>query len=237
MEPNPAAPARQRSPWVYFLLGCLALALASCLAVAICTGVVGKQFANIAEGVTDPKAKEANARKILGGVPEGYFVAISFSMLGIMETAILTDAAQPADGGFASGEHVFVFVHVMGTDQNKKTKLFFTQDGEDTAALRQSGINLRMTEIVKRSQLTVNGRKVYTVAGRGGIDTGSGAGGEDGLVNAMLFDCAGDALNVGVWTERDPDPTKKASELDLAGTVADDAAVTKFLAPVNPCGK
>jgi hypothetical protein len=42
---------------------------------------------------------------------------------------------------------------------------------------------------------------------------------------------------VGVWTQADPDPTKAADELELAGTVADEAELAKFIKPVNPCGK
>ena len=47
----------------------------------------------------------------------------------------------------------------------------------------------------------------------------------------------GDALKVGIWSQLDPAPEKTVEELELAGTVADEAELVRFLKPMNPCGK
>jgi preprotein translocase subunit SecA len=65
----------------------------------------------------------------------------------------------------------------------------------------------------------------------------TGTAAEDGLNATVLFDCPGEQLHVGVWSMRDPAPSKPAGELDLTGTVADESELAKFLKPMNPCGR
>lgn len=226
---------KQRSPWFYVLLGCGGLAALMCLGFTIFFLFIGKQVSNMAEGVTDPKEREKNARKQLGGLPEGYTVVASLSVFGMMDMTFLTDAPPLADGGVDMGPHTFNYFRVFANENNKKTKDFFTGKETSAESLRQGGINLDVKDIAKRGQVTIDGRKVYYVVGRGTLNTGQS--GAEGLLNSVMFDCPGDALYLGVWGQADPEPGKKIEELELGGTVADEAELAKFLKPINPCGK
>ncbi len=237
METPPGAP-KQRSPWVYVLIGCGGLAGLICLGTAIALFGLGKAVKDIGDGVNDPKERQANALKQLGGIPEGYSVVASLSIFGLMQTTVLTDREALADGGFAmtADGHTFTYFRIVANDNNKKARDFFSGKDTDPNTLSQSGINIDAKDIVKRGQLTIDGRKLSWVASRGKLDTG-GNGSAEGLNNAILFECPGDALQVGIWSQSDPAPEKTAEQLELAGTVADEAEMARFLKPMNPCGK
>ena len=98
-------------------------------------------------------------------------------------------------------------------------------------------MNLTWREVLKRGRLNVDGRPLSYVAGRGSLKVGNSAEPLDGVQTALLFECPGEDLHVAVWFMEDPAPDSAASELDLAGTVANEAELTTFLKPVNPCGR
>jgi hypothetical protein len=235
MEQAPVA--KQRSPWVYVLLGCGGLAALICLGGMLVLGGIVKAGKDIADGVNDPAERKANAIKQLGGLPEGYSVVASFNMF-VMQLTMLTDAEALADGGFEvdSKAHTFAFFDVMANDNSKAARDYLTGKETDPQALSKSGINIDTKNVVKRGQLTVDGRKFFWVASRGKVQHGTNEASE-GLNTAVLFDCPGDALRVGVWSQSDPAPDKNNDELDLAGTVADEAELVRFLKPMNPCRK
>jgi hypothetical protein len=231
------ATQKQRSPWLYVLLGCGGFAALTCLGFAIFFGVVAKKATDMAAGVTDPKARTENARKMLGELPVGYTAAMSMSVFGLVDTALLTDGPSLADGGVEIGDHFFTYLRLMANEENQRTKGFFVSGEGDASHLRTSGVNIEQRDVIKRGNLTVDGRKIYYVAARGQFGTGAQRTVEDGLNASVLFDCPGDQLHVGVWSMRDPEPAKPAGELDLTGTVADEAELAKFLKPMNPCGR
>jgi len=231
-QPGP----KQRSPWLYVLLGCLGFAALSCLGVVAVLGFGVKKANDMVQGVTDPTTRNANAKKMLGSIPPGYTVAMSMSFLGMVDTAILTDAIMPEDGGIELGDHVFTYLRVMANEQNKASKDFFVKGEGDLDHLRQNNINVDPRDIIKRGNFTVDGRRLYYVAARGhfGVTTKEA---EKGLNATVMFDCPGEQLHLGVWSMRDPAPDKPASELDLTGTVVDEAEMSKFFKPMDPCGK
>lgn len=236
METPPGS--KQKSPWLYVLLGCGGLAGLICLGTMIVVGLGVKAVKDVGDGVTDPEERQKNALRQLGGIPEGYSVVASLSVF-VMQTTILTDREMLPDGGFVLGDgHTFSYFRVMANDNNKKARDFLTGKETDPSALTQNGINIDAKDIVKRGQLTIDGRKFSYVASRGRLE-GQGKHGapEAGLNNAILFECPGEQLQVGVWSQLDPSPEKTAEELDLAGTVADEAQLAKFLKPMNPCGR
>lgn len=232
--PSPAP--KQRSPWFYVLLGCGGLAALMCLGGMVALLGVGKFFKDVGEGVSDPEERRKNALKQLGGLPEGYAVMASFNVL-VMQTTILTDAPMLPDGGFEVGErgHLFAYIRVMANDNNKKARDFLAGKDPDPSALGQSGIKLDASDVVKRGALTLDGRKLSYVTARGVM--GVGGDGRPGLNTHVLFECPGEALHLGIWSQGDPAPDKKNEELELAGTVADEAELARFLAPMNPCGR
>jgi hypothetical protein len=259
---TPAAAPKQRSPWFYVLLGCGGLAGLMCLGTAVLGLGLFKTVKDIGDGVNDPQERQANALKQLGAIPDGYHVVASLSFFGLMQTTVLTDRPPLEDGGLSlsNGGRSFTYFRIVGNENNQKARDFLTGKESDPKALAQSGINLQTKQIVKRGQLTVDGRKVYWLASLGELDTGAEPMVEkhetvmiEGkpvektsygfkstkitLNNAILFDCPGDALQVGIWAQPDPDPEKDAEALELAGTVADEAELVRFLKPMNPCGK
>jgi len=242
MEPSPQAVQKpQRSPWLYVLLGCGGFALLSCLGVGAFFAFVYKKGADMVAGVTDPKQREDNARKMLGSIPEGYYPAASLSFFGMVDMALLVDSPPLSDGGFdltRDEGREFIYYRVMASEQNKASKAFFTSDTTDTSALARQNIRIDASAIAKRGSFTLETRKFYYVASRGSVAFGNGQQAQrQGLNTAVLFDCPGEQLHVGVWTQRDPDPSKSVQELDLTGTVADEAELKKFLSPIDPCGR
>jgi hypothetical protein len=236
---DPTQPARpQRSPWLYILIGCLGLALLMCLGGGAFLAFAAKKVNDVAKGVTDPATREANARQMLGTIPEGYYPHMTLSMFGLMDLAVLADSPLQEDGGTGEISRRFIYFRVMANENSKKAKRYFTQpDVKDSASLRQAGVNVDVREVIKRGTLTVDGRKLLYVAGRGSLDTGSKLERQEGLQASIFFECPGEDLRIGVWMMPDPAPTKPASELDLTGTVADEAEMARFLQPINPCGK
>lgn len=228
---------KQRSPWLYVLLGCGGFAALTCLGFAIFFGFVAKKTSDMVAGVTDPKAREENAKKMLGELPAGYHPAMSMSVFGLVDTALLTDRPVLPDGGIEIGDRVFTYLRVMANEDNKRTKNFFISGEGDVNNLRSNGVNIDTHDVIKRGNLTVDGRRIYYVAARGQFGGMGNQAAEDGLNAAVLFDCQGDQLNIGVWSMRDPAPGKPAGELDLTGTVCDEAELAKFLKPMNPCGR
>lgn len=232
MDPS-ETPKKQRSPWFYVLLGCGGLAALMCLGFTVFFLFIAKKGSDMVAGITDPTVKAENARKQLGGLPEGYTVIASLSIFGLMDRTIMTDKTTE-DGGVAEGARVFQYSHVIANENNKRTRAFFTGEG-DASALRKSNVNLKADDVLKRGQVTVDGRKLYYVATRGILDDGNTR--IEGLNNAVLFDCPGEELSMGVWSQADPNPSLPAEELDLAGTVADEAELARFVKPIDPCGK
>jgi hypothetical protein len=237
METAQAAP-KQRPAWLYVLLGCGGLAALICIGTMIVFGLIAKAGKDVVDGVNDPEARQKNALKQLGALPDGYVVVASMSMFGAVQTTVLTDSEQLPDGGYNLGTgHVFKYFRVMANDGNKASKDFLQGKEADARALQNSGINIDTKDIVKRGQLTIEGRKYSYVSARSRIPTGKGNETEASLDTSILFECPGEQLQVGVWSQLDPSPEKTAEELDLAGTVADEAQLVKFLKPMNPCGK
>lgn len=235
---DPTQPSKPpRSPWLYITLGCLGLALMMCLAGGAFLAFAAKKVSDVAKGVTDPTTREANARKMLGTIPAGYFPHLTLSMFGLMDLAVLADAPLQPDGGSGDVTRRFVYFRVMANENSKKAKSYFTEpDAKDSASLRRSGVNLDVREVIKRGTLTVDARKVLYVAGRGSLDTGTDVKRQEGLQTAIFFECPGDDVHLGVWIMADPAPAKPAAELDLTGTVADEEQLARFVQPMNPCG-
>lgn len=224
---------KQRSPWFYALLGCGGLAGLICLGTMGVMFTCGKALSDVKAGVENPEERQKNALKQLGALPEGYAVVASVNVF-FMQTTILTDGELLPDGGFDVGDgHVFRYFSVMPNEKNKHARDFLSGKETDAEALARSGIRLDAKDVVKRGQLSIDGRKYAYIASRGVVD-----GTEPPTVslnNAILFDCPGETLHVGIWSQQDPSPEKAAAEVDLTGTVADEEKLAHFLKPMNPC--
>lgn len=240
--PPPPAAARQRSPWFYALLGCLALAGLICLGFTALGFGVFKFGRSITQGAADPTVRRENAIKQLGAVPEGYQVALSVSVMGFTEMTYLTTRAPLEDGGFGEagpGDRIFGYLKLPTNESSAQAKASFADPkvavDDFSEQLARAGVNVRLTEELKRGALELEGRTLRWVAGRG-VSAGP-AGGGTALVTLVLFDCASDAMQVGMWQQGDAHPELPGSELELAGTIADEAELSRFLRQIDPCRK
>lgn len=240
MDPN-APVKKQRSPLFYVLIGCGGLMALIVLGFVIVGLVVAKGVKDMAGGLTDPNQKEANVRKMLGTPPAGYHPIVTMSIPMLMDMAMLGDQPMLPDGGFPQLDRTFLYFRVVATDQSRKAKDFFTGKDDDTSALRGSGVNIEAKDILRRGALkTGAGGSVKYVATRGTMETntnGRGRGESDpGINTLMLFECVGDdALRMGVWIMKDPNPSAAVADMQLAGTVADEGEIATFIKPLNPC--
>jgi hypothetical protein len=228
---------KQRSPWFYVLLGCGGLAALMCLAGTIFALVVGKQVKNVAEGVSDPAQKQKNALAQLGAIPPGYTVVASLVLpFGVGKTSVLTDSPLDPDGGVTLEGRIFMYrTQMMQKEQLGAIKDFFAGKPGDAFALRQVGLPTDPSAITKRTELTVDGRKLQVAVMHGPINPMQSDA--VGLSTGILFECPDDVFRLGTWSQKDPPGDARAGEPSLAGTVGDEAEIARFIKPINPCGK
>jgi len=227
---------RQRSPWFYVLLGCGGLAGLMCLGLGGSGLYCAKQVSDINQGVTDPRERQKNAEEQLGAVPEGYQVVASVSVLGMMKQTLLTDQPMLPDGGVPPGGRQFTYLRLMANEGNRRSKAFLDGTDPDGKQLGQGGLRFDPGAVVKRGQLLLGGRKLFYVVSRL-TDPGVQGVALQPFASIVYFDCPDEALRVGYWTQQDPAPDQKPEALNLAGTVADEAQLAKFLQGINPCGR
>jgi hypothetical protein len=242
---------RPRSPWFYALLGCGGLAASICLGFTILFAVCAKKAQSISEGMSDPAAAKIQAVEMLGAIPDGYYAIGSMDMF-FVKMAMLADEPPPLDKTQPfRPKRSFRFVRLMANDNNARVKAFFTEDGKDTTALENSGLNVRPEDIVKRGQLNLEGRKLRFVVARGTISNANFSMGDQraarpppvqgddeaqsGLHASVLFDCPGDALNIGIWSMLEEDTSAADAGVSFKGTVADESAMAAFLKSMKPC--
>jgi hypothetical protein len=232
-----AAP-KPRSPWLYVLLGCGGFALLLCLGSGAVMGFGYLKAKDQLAGLVDRTKATEKATTMLGAIPEGYVASQSMSMFGLMEMAMLIKGTEAADGGFENIEREFVFLSLIANDSTKDTKAYFMsppgQPEPEGAGM------MRAKDMIKRGRFTIDAVTMYYVVSRGDLDVGPQAqrrSSDFKRVNtAILFDCPGDRLHLGVWSMPDPDPTLDSKSLPLSGTVGDEAQLVPFLKQLTPCG-
>jgi hypothetical protein len=231
-----ASGPKQRSPWFYVLLGCGGLLALMCLAGTIFALVVGKGMKSVAEGVSDPAKRQENALAQLGGIPPGYTVVGALSMFGLGKTTVLTDAPLDPDGGATLEGRVFMYrTQLMQKEQLAAMKDFFAGKPGDAFSLRQFNLSADPAALVKRTELTVDGRKLQVLVLHGVMNPMQSDA--VGLTTGILFDCPDGAFRLGTWVQRDPPGTPRDAAPELTGTVGDEAELARFIKPINPCGR
>lgn len=227
-----AAP-KQRSPWLYVALGCGGAALLSCLGLAAVFGFGAFKLKDTFAGMNDPAKANEKAIKLLGTVPAGYSAQGSMNMFGLMEMVQLAEGELIEDGGMAEIERLFVFIVTTANDSNAKQKAYFKGESNSDDA------PMRAHEVLKRGNFTIEGLKIDYLVSRGELNMGNvkTTNTDQGpkLNTALLFECPGDKLYVGVWSMPDPAPEEPSKSLKLEGTVADEAELVPFLKQLTPC--
>lgn len=227
---------KKRSPWVYVGLGCGLAVLLLCGFGALIVGGAIKMGKDWAEDMNDPTRRENKARKeamaTLGGIPEGYSAAVSFGVPMFFDMVMFIDAPLLADGGVPEFTRQFVFSRVMETEGTSEMRSFFEPDGGE---FQSQTMQIDVKQELGRGRFTHKDRQVSWVSVLGRIRSQNQYDrDEDSLITLMLYDCPDNGqVRVGTWQQREP----QTGTAELAGTVADEREMQKFLAPLSPCGK
>ena len=223
---------KQRSPWFYVGIGCLALLVAALGAVAALGTLGYRKVREMEAQMKDPVARSREARRLLGAedLPEGYHPMAAFRIPLVMEMAMLSDAAPEPDG--QPGKHprnLFVYVNAFtaGADQ-QNLRDYLEGKRDDAEVLHRSGVDLERREVLRRGTLArADGRLRYVVQRGDVVMQGKR---RPGLTTLGVFECGDTRLRMGIWTG--PDPGNDA----LAGSLADEAVIGPFFAHFKPCG-
>jgi hypothetical protein len=224
---------KKRSPWVYVGIGCLAITIFGCLGSLIGMKLVCGGMKQWAEDLNDQQKQEQKARaaaeESLGGVPVGYYPVFTFGIPFVFDMIVFVDHPPQPDAAITF-DRLFYFQRVIETDNTNRIQEYFEGKG-DAEALKGAQIDAKQE--LARGELTHQERKVRWIAARGRIQTqGPYERGEDGIINAMLFDCPKDGkMRIAMWQMRDEGQT------ELKGTVADPEELQKLLTGLSPCGK
>lgn len=233
------ASGTKRSPWVWVGLGCLGLVLLIGIAAAAGGWFAYTKVREFGESVSDPEARAAKARELLGveRLPEGYAPAVAISMGSMMAMAVLTDQAVSPEGlPTGQAERGFVFVRAM--DDGSRARALDTWlrgEGDGRPPIDSGAFDLGEAELLGRGALTLRGGTARLARLRGTIGE---ARAEQRLptVSALLgVDCGDQRYRMALWFVKDPSPGAPLTAAALAGTPGDEAAVAAFLAPFDLC--
>jgi hypothetical protein len=191
------------------------------------------------EEIRDPATREQKALSALGAneIPAGYHAVVAFSIPFLLEVAVLSDVA-PNDSGRPPeiGEHGFIYVsHPVLRKDQRKIRDFFEGKSVDLEDLGGRRIDMDLDQRIANGRFSRQGDEVLWVCHRGTVDTDDTGSANQGLISLLLIDCGDSRNRLGIWLGPDPDPAAEPAELDLAGTVADPAAIESFLGPIQPC--
>ena len=120
-----------------------------------------------------------------------------------------------------------------GGDQ-QELRDFFEGRSDDVEALRNSNINVDVDQMIGRGALQSGDMQLQYVTSRG--DVSLEGQGSKGLVSVVLVDCEMDSKQrLAVWFGPDPAPEVSAEQLDLTGSVGDEARMQEFFGRFDLC--
>lgn len=231
------AESRQRSPWLYVLLGCLGVVVLGVLVVGALIFFGVRTARQIAVDNEDPERRQGRALEILGAerAPDGYHAAGVFSIPFVVDLAVLTDeapGAEPWAGEF--GQRGFYYIRTRWKDEDLSA--FFDGESTEPQALQNMGLALDIEENLERGELNRDDVLARWATFRGStmFDQGEQFG---ELLTLIEFECPQDGrMRMGIWfgPREEADPESPADG-ERAGAVADGQAIAAFLEPIRPC--
>jgi hypothetical protein len=237
------AESRGTSPWIFIGVGCL-LSIFAVVAVVVAIGAWGfSQVRELQRTMEDPGARTELAAEMLATdeIPEGYNAVVALSIPFLMETVVLSDKEPDENGRIVGfGERGFIFFKALSIgEQEQELRDFFEGRTEDSELLEQTtSVRVNAEEFVGRGVIEEDERTLRWVSYRGEISSpGSNQFGE-GLTSMVMFECPGkDRVRMGIWFGPDPDPETPAESASLAGSVADEAEIQRFMRPFDVCSR
>lgn len=234
-----ASHARERSAWSYVGVGCLSLVLLGVLLVLGLGFWAYRGAARLKTELDDPVARTEKVRRLLGTetLPPGYHAALAFKVPLLTEVAILTGAEPDARGRIEQfGERGLIYLQLLAIGpKEQELREFFEGRAEGASPFDGHQIGIDDAEFIRRGRLSAGGADVFYVAQRGRVATHGMRG--QGITSLVFVDCPADRrVRLAVWFGPDPDPDTPVTELDLAGTPADEAALVDFLGRFRLCG-
>jgi hypothetical protein len=237
MPVTPPPASQKRSPLVYVAAGCGALLILAALVVGTGFYFLKRKAAEMAEQNKDPELRAAKARELLHAdrLPDGYYAVAAMSV-PMLDVVVLGDQPPRASGAPTSPALRGLIYTRMFREPANVTLLraFVAGESNDPSAMRATGIDLATRQIIRRGTLSLGGGTVLYCAQRGTM-TARGASAR-GLQVVSLTDCPDRNLRMSIWFGPDPDPSRPVAELDLAGSVADENELRRFLSHFGLCG-
>lgn len=236
-------PTKSTSPWVWVAAGCGCAVLVAVLAVGG-MGFFGYRWAKQVESeIKNPEQRRAKVLEVLGveQMPTGYFPVMGLSIPFVMEMAILSDREPPpgdvdTDRNSFDERGLFYIATIQSGRDRQRIQDYFDGKTHDLEGLRQAGLSFGRGDVVSRGTLTLPGAETRYVAERGEVSYGHSSG-KRSITALALIDCAKDSrMRLAIWFGPDPAPDAPVESLDLAGTPADEAALTAFLGQFRLCG-
>jgi hypothetical protein len=226
-------------PWGWVLGGCAIVVVCIIIVVVGAGYFVYNKAQEFSEDIKDPKKREAKVMEILGAetLPEELYPVVGLSVPMIMDVAILgdepsTEYGEPSD----PGERGFIyFSMISGSQQRQELQEFFEGKRSSSSMLRQYDVDIDVREVLGRGELESNGQKIRWVAHRG--DRRHTSASQTVLMTMMLFECPEQdrRMRLGVLFHPDPAEEAQLEEIDVIGTIADEAEIASFVSHFQVC--
>lgn len=203
--------------------------------VALALGLLAKKTFD--ESLGNP---EENAIRILNyeTLPKGYFVNFAMSIPFVADAVMLSDTPNlNNEPNIEDANYGFFYTKVKLAEEQDIEGLndFFTGKTDDTSVLGRNHINVDLDsdEILKRGMLVVDGLEVSYLVSRDGMSTEEFS--SKGLSTIMLVRCEDRKMRFGIWFSNEIMPAGE-EELNLTGSVGDEAKIRAFLSHFKFCG-
>jgi hypothetical protein len=227
-------------PWGWVLGGCAIAVVLIIIAVVGGGYFLYNKAQEFSEDMKDPKKREAKVMEVLGAetLPEGLHPIIGFSVPMVMDVAILGDEPSTEYGEPPGdpGERGFIYFSMISSGhQRQELQEFFEGKRSNSSMLRQYDVDIDVREVLGRGELESKGQKIRWVSHRG--DRRHTSSSKTVLMTMMLFECPDKdrRMRLGVLFAPDPGVEVQAEQVELTGTIADEAEIASIVSHFQVC--
>ena len=215
-----------------------------CLTIAAIIALIiwGYRRKAVEEWTSNPEVRQESGREILGSnqLPKGYHTIDTASVPPPFEVEFVELSSEPPmiEGRemWAVGERLFIYIKYSSFgDSEQQIRDFFEGRVDDPQAyIERVNQDFDFTDVIGRGSFESGRQTVLYVAGHGTFRSGPRAYGS--IVTLMLVDCPADnKMRSAIWTGPGQTGNAAEAEMDLAGTVAEEAEIRAFMAHFSLC--